>query len=357
VRTLRRYLVTETLGATAFVFAALVSLFALLDLIRQLKDYGEGNYRLPQILGYVLMSIPGHVYELFPIAVLIGTIFALAQLAANSEYTVIRVSGVSVRRFAAMLAQIGLLLAAIHFLVGEFVAPASEQAAQRLRVRAKTGVVASDFRSGLWIREARSFINVQQPLPDATLNGVRIYEFDDEYNLLSISYAQRGVYQDNQRWLLQNVVRTVFDHGRTRVEREAQSTWTSVRSPSILCVLLVDPEQRSARDLFYYVQHLRECRQQTTRFEIALWSKFTYPLASVVMMILALPFAHTQRRSGGIGAKIFGGIMLGLAFHLANRMVGYLGLIYEWPVSLSALLPVGVFLVLAFAMIALLERR
>lgn len=357
MRILRRYLVTETLGATAFVFASLISLFALLDLIRQLKDYGEGNYRLPQIIGYVLMSIPGHIYEIFPIAVLIGTIFALAQLAANSEYTVIRVSGVSVRRFAAMLAQIGLLLAAVHFLLGEFVAPASEQAAQRLRVRAKTGVVASDFRSGLWIREANSFINVLQPMPDATLNGVRIYEFDDEYELLSISFAERGIYEDNERWRLQNVVRTVFDQGRTRVERIPQTTWTSVLSPSILNVLLVDPEQRSARDLFYYVQHLQENRQQSTRFEIALWGKFTYPLAGVVMMVLALPFAHVQRRSGGIGAKIFSGIMLGLVFHLANRMVGYLGLIYEWPVALSALLPGGVFLVLAFAMIVLLERR
>ena len=354
---IRRYLVTETVAATAFVFAALVSLFALLDLIRELKDFGQGSYRLPQILGYVLMSIPGRVYELFPIAVLIGTIFALAQLAANSEYAVIRVSGVSVRRFALILAQIGLVLAAVNFLLGEFVAPATEQAAQRMRVRAKTGVVASDFRSGLWIREAKSFINVLQPLPDATLAGVRIYQFDDDYQLLSISYAERGVYQSDERWLLQNVVRTVFDQGRTRVEHVAQSHWSSVLSPSILNVLLVDPEQRSARDLYYYVQHLRENRQQSTRYEIALWSKFTYPLAVVVMMVLALPFAHLQRRMGGVGAKVFTGIMLGIFFHLANRLVGYLGLIYEWPVALSALLPAAVFMVLAYGMIALLERR
>ena len=91
----RRYLTSEIFGATAFVFAALLSLFALLDLIRELKDFGVGNYRLGQIISYVLLSVPGHVYEVFPIAVLIGTIFALAHLADNSEYTVIRFSGVS----------------------------------------------------------------------------------------------------------------------------------------------------------------------------------------------------------------------------------------------------------------------
>lgn len=354
---IRRYLTSEIAGATAFVFAALVSLFALLDLIRELKDFGQGNYRLPQIVSYVLLSVPGHIYELFPIAVLIGTIFALALLASNSEYTVIRVSGVSAARFAGLLAQIGVLLALAAFLVGEFLAPEAEQAAQRLRVRAKTGVVASDFRSGLWVKEARSFVNVQQTLPDATLAGVRIYLFDDEHRLVSISHAKRGTFQADERWLLQDVVRTVFEADRTRVERIDQTHWTSVLTPAILNVLLVDPEQRSARDLFYYVQHLRESRQQSTRFEIALWTKFTYPLAVVIMMVLALPFAQLQRRMGGIGTKIFTGIMLGVGFHLLNRVVGYAGSIYEWPVALSALLPSAIFLLLAFGMLGLMERR
>ena len=354
---IRRYLVTEVTGATAFVFAALVSLFALMDLIRELKDFGQGNYRLPQILGYVLLSIPGHVYELFPIAVLIGTIFALAQLAASSEYTVIRVSGVSSSRFALMLAQIGLALAAVNFLVGEFVSPEAEQAAQKLRVRATTGVVASDFRSGLWIKEARSFVNVLQPLPDSSLAGVRIYEFDADHELLAISHAQRGTYQKDERWLLQGVVRTVFEKDRTRVERLDHTYWSSVLTPSILNVLLVDPEQRSARDLFFYVQHLRENRQHSARYEVALWTKFTYPLAVVVMMVLALPFAQVQRRIGGVGAKVFAGIMLGLGFHLLNRLVGYMGSIYDWPVPLSALLPSATFLLLAFALMWVIERR
>ena len=357
MRLIRRHLVSEVVGATAFVFAALLSLFALMDLIRELKDFGQGSYRLPQILSYVLLSTPGHMYELFPIAVLIGTIFALAQLAANSEYTVIRVSGISAGRFTAVLAQIGLALAAVNFLLGEFISPEAEQAAQKLRIRAKTGVVASDFRSGLWIKEANSFVNVHQPLPDASLSGVRIYEFDADYQLRSISHAKRGVYQPDERWLLQDVVRTVFEDTRTRVERLDHTYWVSVLTPSILNVLLVDPEQRSARDLFYYVEHLRENRQQASRYEIALWTKFTYPLAVVVMMILAVPFAHVQRRIGGVGAKVFTGIMLGLGFHLLNRLVGYTGSLYEWPIVVSALLPSATFLVLAFSLIWTIERR
>lgn len=357
MKLIRRYLVTEVLTATLFVFAALISLFALLDLIRELKDFGQGNYRMPQILGYVLLSVPGHIYEIFPIAVLIGAIFALAQFAANSEYTVIRVSGVSMAAFAGVLVQIGVGLAAVNFLIGELIAPVAEQAAQRLRVRATTGVVASDFRSGLWVRESTRFVNVQRAQPDSTLQGVRIYEFDQEHRLRSISHASRGSFQKDERWLLEDVVQTVFDGAQVRVARLGQIHWTSVLTPSLLSVLLVDPEQRSARDLYYYVQHLRENRQQSVRFEIALWTKFTYPLAAIVMLVLALPFAQLQRRTGGVGAKIFAGIMLGLGFHLVNRFVGHAGAIYEWPVVLSAVLPSFMFLALALAMIWTLERR
>ena len=357
MKLIRRYIVTEVITATLFVFAALLSLYTLLDMIRELKDYGQGTYRLPQIFGYVLLSVPGHIYEIFPIAVLIGAIFAMAQLAANSEYTVIRASGVSMSRFAGLLALIGVALAAINFLVGELIAPISEQAAQRLRVRATTGVVASDFRSGLWVREATRFVNVLRAQPDSTLQGVRIYEFDPEYRLRSISHASRGSFQKDERWLLEDVVQTIFDGTQVRVARLPQIHWTSVLTPSLMSVLLVDPQQRSVRDLYYYVQHLRENRQQTVRFEIALWTKFTYPLAVIVMLVLAVPFAQLQRRVGGVGAKIFAGIMLGLAFHLVNRFVGHAGAIYEWPVMLSAVLPSVLFLALAMGMIWALERR
>jgi lipopolysaccharide export system permease protein len=354
---IRRYLVVEVFTATLFVFAALISLFALLDLIRELKDFGQGNYRLPQIFTYILLSIPGRVYELFPIAVLIGAIFAMAQLAANSEYTVIRVSGVSMIRFGGVLVQIGVALAVVNFLVGELIAPFAEQTAQRLKIRATTGVVASDFRSGLWVREASRFVNVQQAQPDSTLAGVRIYEFDQEHQLRSISHASRGTFQKDERWLLEDVVQTHFEGTQVRVARVGQVHWRSVLTPALLNVLLVDPQQRSARDLFYYVQHLRENRQQSARFEIALWTKFTYPLAVIVMLVLALPFAQLQRRVGGVGAKIFAGIMLGIGFHLVNRFVGHAGSIYEWPVVLSALLPSTLFLALALGMIFMLERR
>jgi lipopolysaccharide export system permease protein len=357
MRTLRRYLAAEIIAATGLVFVALVALFAFFDLVEQVKDLGRGTYSARKIAIYVLLSVPDRIYELFPIAVLIGTLFALAQLVAGSEYTVMRTSGVSTVRLASTLASIGLIFAAVTFVFGEFIAPPAQQLAQRLRSQAITGLVAQEFRSGLWIKDARSFINVIEVLPDSTLQGVRIYEFDDRYHLRSISFARRGSYQSDRQWLLREVTQTHFEDMRTTVREIPEASWQSVLDPGLISVLLVKPEQMSAWRLYSFAQHLKENRQKALRYEIALWSKLTYPLAVLVMMVLALPFAHFQARQAGVGAKIFAGIMLGLAFYFLNRLFSHLGLLNDWPPFAAAFTSMTIFLGVAVVMMWWQERR
>ncbi|MBI3068555.1 MAG: LPS export ABC transporter permease LptG [Betaproteobacteria bacterium] len=357
MRVLRRYLASEIFGATMLVFVALVMLFAFLDLVKELGELGKGDYRLMHIVIYVLLSVPGHVYELFPIAALIGTLFALAQLVANSEYTVMRVSGVSMARLALTLVQVGSAFALVTFAFGEFIAPSSEQLAQRLRSRALSGVVAQEFRSGLWVKDELNFVNVTQVLPDSTLLGVKIYEFDRDHRLRAISDAKRGDYMKDNRWRLKEVVQTTFEGNKASARQLGDADWQSVLSPELLNVLLVVPEQMSAWYLHSYVQHLKENKQKATRYEIAFWSKLSYPLAVLVMMVLALPFAYLQGRSGGIGAKILAGIMLGLAFHMLNRLFAHLGFLNDWSPPASAIVPTLIFLGIAVVMMWWVERR
>jgi len=357
VRTLRRYIAAEIMAATALVFVALLMLFAFFDLVEQMKDLGRGGYRMKHIAVYVLLSIPNHIYELFPIAALIGTLFALAQLVASSEYTVMRASGVSLLRMNGCLVSVGAVFAVLTFAFGEFIAPPAEQLAHRLRSQAVTGIVAQEFRSGLWIKDDRKFVNVTEVAADSGLRGLRIYEFDDEYRLRSISLAASGSYIGDRRWLLKDVVETVFKESSTAVSRQPERVWQSVLEPGLLAVLLVKPDQMSAWRLYSFAQHLKENKQKALRYEIAFWTKVLYPIAVLVMMILALPFAYYQRRQGGVGAKLFTGIMLGLVFHFMNRLFGHLGLLNDWPALLSAVLPTVVFLALAAGMMSWQERR
>ena len=357
MKTLRRYLASEIIAATALVVVALLMLLAFFDLVEEMKDLGRGGYRMKHIALHVLLSVPTHMYEVFPIAALIGTLFALAQLVASTEYTVIRTSGVSLFRLNGALVGVGLIFAVITFAFGEFIGPPAEQFAQRMRSLAIAGIVAQEFRSGLWIKDGRNFVNVGEVTPESQLKRIRVYEFDEDYRLRTLSLAERGHYLKDKTWALTDVVRTSFEGPRTLVRRIPELEWNSVLEPQLLSMLLVKPDRMSAWRLYSYSQHLKENRQKALRYEIAFWMKVMYPLAVLVMMVLAVPFSYFQKRQGGVGARIFTGIMLGLAFYTMNRLFGALGLLYDWPAIFAAVSPTLIFLTLALGMMWWQERR
>jgi lipopolysaccharide export system permease protein len=357
VDTLRGYLAREIYAATLFVFVAFLALFAFFDLINELSDLGKGGYRLQHAIAYVALTIPSHVYELFPLAVLIGTLYALSHLAANSEYTVMRSSGLAPWRAMSTLFRIGVVFAVATLIFGELIAPVSERAAKQLKLSATSSIVATEFHTGLWVKDDRRFVNVREVQPDTTLSDIRIFEFDDQYRLKSISFARQGQYLGNNVWQLREIVNTIFTPDGTSVQHLDQMDWSSVLTPDILAVMFIQPERMSAWNLYQYSRHLSENRQKAERYEIAMWKKLIYPIVSLVMMALALPFAYVHVRAGGVGVKVFSGIMLGIFFHFLNSLFSHLGLLQNWQPFATAVLPSIVFLSAATLMMWWAERR
>jgi lipopolysaccharide export system permease protein len=386
VHTLRRYLWREIATATLFVLLALTGILALFDLINQLGDLGRARYQFPHALAFVVLLTPAHAYELMPLAALIGTIYALSKLAANSEFTIMRVSGMSTRRLADAVLWVGLGLVALAYVFGEVIAPPAEDLAQRFKSRAIGTTIGQEFRSGVWVRDVirgrdgqpdrMRFVNVSHVNPDGTVDGWRIFEFDLDLRLRSISTAATGRYEKGGGWLLADVVDTqlpVVDTlgagaperaaaaaggaAATRVIREPARLWPSDLTPAIFGVLMVQPERQSALSLLRYINHLRDNHQRTDRYEIALWKKLFYPLICVVMMALALPFAYLHVRAGTVSLKIFTGIMIGVLFYAMNKLFSNFGLINTWPPVVVAGAPALVMLAFALGALYWVERR
>lgn len=352
-----KYLAKEIYAATGLVLLAFLMLFAFFDLVAELGDLGRGGYQLHQAVIFVLLTMPGRVYELAPIAVLIGSLYALTTLARHSEITVFRASGLSTLGLLGALARIGLLFVIITFAFGEFAAPYSERAAQQLRLRATSSVVGQEFRSGLWLKDENTFVNVRTVLPDSKLRDVRIYDFDRNMVLQEISEASEGEFVPPGSWRLKSVTQTRIEGDRARVTQRPELLWRSGLNPNILSVLLVVPERMSLRDLYLFTRHLAENQQRTERYEIAFWKKLIYPLAVLVMMALAVPFAFRLDRLGGISIRIFAGIMIGIFFHMLNGLFSSLGVINSWPPMFSAVTPSLLFLFAAATLLWLEERR
>ena len=379
---LQKYFAREIVRSVLFVLIAFLALFAFFDLINELPNVGRGGYRLQHAFLFVLLGMPGYTYELMPIAALIGTIYSLAQFAARSEFTIMRVSSMSTVMVGWMLARIGIIFMVVTFVFGEFISPLTTGIAQRLKLQAQGASLSQEFRSGLWakdvIREGglngdvigSRFVNAREMRPDGRLVDVKLYEFDRDFRLTALLTAVQANYLGANRWNLEKVSETRFANGAAgstasiqefseaiATATYAQRDLVSEITPEILSVLFADPDRMSAVDLRAYTRHLSENNQHTERYEIAFWKKVIYPFAVFVMMALALPFAYLQTRAGGVSLKIFIGIMIGVSFQLLNSLFSHLGLLNTWPAFATAIAPSAFFLILAILALRWVERH
>ncbi|HXI36065.1 MAG TPA: LPS export ABC transporter permease LptG [Burkholderiales bacterium] len=355
--TLERYFARQIYAAVGFVLLGFVLLFAFFNLIHELGDLGNGNYHLREIFLYVLLSSPANIYDLSPIVVLIGTLYVLSHLASNSEFTVMRGSGLSPRGAWRTLFKIGMVFVVLTFVTGEWIAPNAEEAAQKVRQRAMHSLIGDDLSSGLWFKDDRSFINVREARQAQHLEGLKIYEFDSSYRLSAITTVREAQYRGKNVWRLDDVAVTRFTPEGPQVTRLKETDWHSAVTPDMLDALIVKPDKMSVWALHKYIQHLSSNKQKTERYEIAMWKKVLYPIATLVMMALALPFAYMHARAGMVGVKVFLGIMLGIFFYMLNGLFSHIGLLQNWPPIAAAAVPSLAFFLTAVTMMWWVERR
>lgn len=350
IKLLLRYLAAEIALCTGFALLAFTGLFVFFDLLGDIGNIGKGAYRFIDVVIYVLFSMPGHIYELLPVATLIGGIFAISTLAANSELTVMRASGVSLLRLTGWLAGIGVVFALLTAIIGEYIGPAASKAGNRYRVQATKEVLVGDFQSGIWVKDGRQIANISAMNPDMTLDKLRIYEFTEGQRLVRIIDANSAHFDEKlHNWALtgSTVTELAPDQSRVMVSEEPERRWSTSVNPDMLAVLMVKPQDMSMRALMRYISHLRENSQETARYDLALWTKLFYPIACISMMLIALPFALLQRRSSNVGIRIFLGILLGVGFNFLSQVMGHLGALYRLPPPLAAGLPTLILVAIA----------
>jgi lipopolysaccharide export system permease protein len=188
----QRYLAKEIYSAVGLVLAAFLMLFAFFDFINELQSLGRGNYQLRYMALFVLLTLPGHIYELAPIAVLIGTLYALTMLARHSEITVLRASGLSTGMILGRAGEGGAGFRAADLHRRRFRRPpgrAGRQAAAAAGDGSGSGPGVPLRPVGQGRHELHQ--RAHRPAGFSRLEDVRIYEFDKQHVLRSISEARR----------------------------------------------------------------------------------------------------------------------------------------------------------------------
>jgi lipopolysaccharide export system permease protein len=370
--TLRRYLYGEIIRAVCFVLLAFLSLFVFFDLVEELNDIGrsanatpELTYALQHVILFLGLQIPTRVYELLPMAVLIGTVWVLSRLANNSEFTILRTSGLGPWRALRTLLGLGAAFVVLTFSIGDYLAPWAGQQAQLLKAQFNGRI--SQGATGVWLKERqgdRHFsINVGAMNPDRSLENIRIFEFTNEGAMVVTMRAARGAIQ-GKGWTLSDVQTQEFQAGRLQnntnpliVRQVEQLEWPTEITTEMIAVALLQPERMRTVDLFGYIQHLNNNEQTAQLYEIEFWRKVFYPLSCLVMVVLALPFAYLHARSGGVAGYVFVGVMIGISFFLLNNMFGFIGNLRQWTPWFAAGLPSLLYSVLSLSAFGWLVLR
>ena len=351
MKILDRYIGAAVVTGTLLVMLVLLALFFFIDFVNNLNDVGKGNYNVLRAVQYVALTQPRRVYELFPLAALLGSMLGLGWLAAGSELTVMRAAGVSLTRLMLSIMKVGAVMMLAVMLIGELIAPKSEQYAQSLRSMALSSKIALDTRYGFWTRDERTFVNIRTLLPGGFFSDIYIYEFDDKHQLRVATHAAKAS-REGEQWLLEDIVQSEIKPSGVVTRSIARAQWNSLLSADLVGVVLVKPERLSSWDLYKYLGYLRDNGQSTQRYEIALWNKVVAPFTTGVMVFLAIPFVFGSPRSVSMGQQVLVGSLIGIGFHLFNQIFSHVGLVYNLSPLFCALFPTTLFLLAALMMLS-----
>lgn len=349
MKILQRYIAKNIIASTLLVLLVLLGLYTFMDFITELDDLGKGEYQILDILTYIALTMPKRIYELLPVAALMGSVIGLGNLASQSELVAMRAAGVSIKDINKSVLVVAALLMVVALLMGEVLRPVAEQKARQMQSVAQTGTVGSRSEHGFWTRDGNHFNHIEQINGDGSFSNIAIYEFDDKHRLRILTQAAEAEYQQDS-WILSNVVQSTIDEKGIEVRSVSHARWKSQLNPGMVNIVVVPPEFLPVWDLLEYVQYLKQNHQSVAQYELAFWSKMMMPLSTAVMVLLAVPFVFGPLRTSPIGGRILAGTLLGIGFHLFNQSFQHMGLVFGLLPWLASAFPTMVFAGLAWLM-------
>ncbi|MCU1719529.1 LPS export ABC transporter permease LptG [Pseudomonas sp. 5P_3.1_Bac2] len=340
MRKLDRYIGTQVFVAILGVLGIIVGLALLFAFIDELSDVDE-TYGLLDALWYVLLTGPRRLYDMLPMAALIGCLIGLGSLASNSELTIMRAAGVSIGRIVWAVMKPMLVLMLVGLLIGEYLAPYTENQAQASRALAQGGGEAQSAKHGLWHRQGREYIHINAVQPNGVLFGVTRYQFDENKRLLSSSFARRGLYQGDH-WELQDVQSTLLHERSSEVVNKDKERWDIALTPQLLGTVVLAPDALSMTGLWSYIHYLAAQGLNNNHYWLSFWTKVLQPLVTAALVLMAISFIFGPLRSVTLGQRVFTGVLVGFVFRIAQDLLGPSSLVFGFSPLLAVLVPAGI---------------
>ncbi len=336
----------SVIGAVLLAWLVVVALDAMMAFVNEINDVGTGDYTLAKAIAYIMLTIPRRMYQYFAYGGLIGGLMGMGALAASGELTALRAAGMSKLRICASVVLALTVLTVFVAAEGELIAPRAQQKAEALALTAKNRDVTIGKGGTLWARDGATVINAKHARTHAKKDGapvielfdVRVFEFTPAGQLTALSIAKSATHE-NSEWTLHNVHRTEFEGRSATSTNEETKQWKSQLDPYVLAVSAIHPEYLSMADLSRNIGYNRRNQQDATTFELAYWGRIFYPFNVLVLAFCAVPFAFGQLRTGGLGKRLFMGMVLAISYYFFQKSVVSMGAVYNFNLAVVNALP------------------
>lgn len=345
IKRVDRLVAMSVLGSLLMVWLVLTGFDAVRILLVQLGHVGKNGYGTSDAIAYVLVTFPRRAYAMFGNAALIGALLGLGGLAGTGELTALRAAGMSRLRIAGSAVGVVAVLIVGVVILGETAAPWGDQQAQAMQLRMKSGDLGMGTDSGLWARDGNDIINArgtslkqQDGLSTVQLSDVRVFSFTGDGQLKRFQWATTAEHNGHQ-WVLHNVRSTTLDEHGTHSSTIPSEAWQSSLNPQVLAQSVILPQYLSMRDLRRNMHYLESNGESPGVYAVAFWGRALYPLNVLVLVLCTMPFAFGALRSGGLGKRMFIGILLALGWYFLQQAMVNFGTVYGMPPLFANLLP------------------
>ena len=328
LRTISRYVGREFLKMWLMCLGGFYVIFLLVDFIERSRHLFKNGANFGAIFLYFLYKSPMILFMMVPVAVLLGTLLTLAILSRHSEIVAIKAGGIGLVRAVAPILGLTAMISLGSFLMNEYVVPYANQQAEFIY---KTGIKKQKWkaqykRRNVWYKNEDAIYRFNIFVPDQQkIKGVAVYRFDDRFRLIERVEAQSAQFLEGD-WHFLNGVRYGFEAGALVDTAPFADRKVDIpETPDELKVYQLQADQMSFRELRRYTARLKKEGYDPTKYKVDMHGKLSFPLVSLIMAILGIPFAIRHGRTGGAAAGIGIAVAIGVVYWITMAWMLALG--------------------------------
>lgn len=346
-----RYILWNTILAVIGSLVLLSIIETFFTFLNELSDVGQENFTITDVLLYLLYDLPMRVNRMIPMALLLGILIGMGQLASTNELTVMRAAGLSKFRVLRGAIFTVIIMSVASLILSEQVIPNSSVQAERYQNKQGGGV---NVQSGFWAISNLEILNVDA-LHDGDLKNITMFDVDNQ-TLKKIVRAPDASLEKRD-WIMSNVTTTTIGEDAITQSKESNVVFPNLIDQRILDALVAKPENLSIKNLWRFIGYMEHNGLDGADYRLAFWTKVFSPLMNLVMLVIVAPLVFSQNRQGNLGMRIFLGIMIGLIIYLTSRILSHAILIFGYPPIVGALLPILMALLIAFILLKFVATK